>query len=132
LFVIFSSFIIKSKEKSDNELWRITLSICEKNIILDSHIDWPDKYLSFPEDISKRITKGDFDFVRSKKGGLNVALSVAYIGSDFNVNEARIIVDSVIRLVNNYTVNYPDKFAQAKSPKDIEKNFSNNLFKFRK
>jgi len=128
LIFIFSSFIIKYKGKSDNELWEIAFRICEKNIILDSHIDWPDKYLSFPEDISKRITKGDFDLVRAKKGGLNAALSVAYIGSDLNVDEARIIVDSVIKLVNSYTVIYPDKFAQAKNPEDIEKNFSNNLF----
>jgi hypothetical protein len=81
LIVIFSSFIIKHKEKSDNELWGIALRICEKNIILDSHIDWPDKYLSFPEDISKRTTKGDFDLVRAKKGGLNAAF-LLYIRSD--------------------------------------------------
>ena len=128
LIVIFSSFIFKYKEKSDNELWEIALRICEKNIVLDSHIDWPNKYFAFPEDISKRITKGDFDLVRAKKGGLNAVLSVAYIGSNLDVDEARIIVDSVIKLVNNYTIIYPDKFAQAKNPEDIEKNFTNNLF----
>ncbi|MBN2260295.1 MAG: hypothetical protein JW702_07105, partial [Clostridiales bacterium] len=61
LIVILPSFKIKPKEKSEDELWKKALKICKKNVILDSHIDWPDKHLFFPEDISKKTTKGDFD-----------------------------------------------------------------------
>ncbi len=118
---------IKLKDKSDEELLKTAFKICENNLILDSHIDWPDKHLQFPEDISIRTTKGDFDLVRAKIGGLNTALSVAYIKSDLDVNESRVLVDSIIELINNYTIKYPDKFAQAKNPNDIKENFKNNL-----
>jgi len=128
LIVILSSCKSRTKEKTEDDLWKIAQKICENNIILDAHIDWPDKYLSFPEDISKKTTKGDFDLFRAKNGGLNVALSVAYINSSYGVDEGRILVDSVIKLVSGYTNNYPDKFALANNPKDINKNFKNNLF----
>ena len=127
LITILSSCTGKTKEKTDADLWKIAQKICENNIILDAHIDWPDKHLSFPEDISKRTTKGDFDFVRSKDGGLNVVLSVAYINSSYGVDEGRTIVDSVIRLISDYTYSYPDKFALAINPHDINENFKKNL-----
>lgn len=117
----------KTKEKTDADLWKITQKICENNIILDAHIDWPDKHLSFPEDISKKTTKGDFDFVRANYGGLNAALSVAYINSSYGVDEGRIIVDSVIKLTSGYAHTYPDKFGLAINPHDINENFKNNL-----
>ena len=127
IIVILSSCKSKTKEKTDEDLWKIAQKICENNIILDAHIDWPDKHLSFPEDISKKTTKGDFDFVRSKDGGLNVVLSVAYINSSYGVDKGRIIVDSVIKLISGYTYTYPDKFALANNPHDIKENFKNNL-----
>jgi len=127
IIVILSSCKSKTKEKTYDELWKIAHEICESNIILDSHIDWPDKHLSFPEDISMKTSKGDFDFVRSKDGGLNVVLSVAYINSSYGVDEGRMVVDSVIKLISDYAYNYPDKFAKANNPHDINENFKNNL-----
>ena len=128
LIVILPSFKIKSKEKPEDELWKMALKICENNIILDSHIDWPDKHLFFPEDISKKTTKGDFDLVRAKEGGLNAALSVVYINSSYEVDESRNMVDSTLKLITDYTKIYPQKFAQAFNPNDIKKNFKSNLF----
>jgi membrane dipeptidase len=127
IIVILPSCKSKIKEKTNEDLWKIAQKICENNIILDAHIDWPDKHLSFPEDISKRTTKGDFDLVRAKDGGLNAVLSVAYINSSYGVDKGRIIVDSVIKLISYYTYTYPDKFALANNPHDIKENFKNNL-----
>lgn len=127
IIFILSSCKSKTKEKTYDELWKIAHEICESNIILDSHVDWPDKHLSFPEDISMRTSKGDFDFVRAKEGGLNVVLSAAYINSSYGVDEGRMVVDSVIKLISDYSYNYPDKFAQANNPYDINENFKNNL-----
>ncbi len=126
--IAFLSFCkCNSGKKTDEDLWKIAQKICENNIILDSHIDWPDKHLTFPEDIAKKTAKGDFDFIRSKAGGLNVVLSVAYIDSRYGVDEGRIIVDSVIKMISGYTKKYPDKFAPANNPFDIRQNFKNNL-----
>jgi len=127
IIVILSSCKSKIKEKTDDDLWKIAQKICENNIILDAHIDWPDKHLSYPEDISTKTTKGDFDFVRAKDGGLNAVLSVAYINSSYGIDKGRIIVDSVIKLISYYTHTYPDKFALANNPHEIKENFKNNL-----
>jgi hypothetical protein len=36
--------------------------ICQTNLILDSHIDWPDFVLANPKDISLQTSNGDFDW----------------------------------------------------------------------
>lgn len=125
---LFPSCKNKPKEKSDQELRQQAVKICENNIIIDSHIDWPEWILAYPEDISAKTQKGDFDLERANKGGLNAALSVIYINSDYNVNEGRKMVDSMLNLITYYPKTYPDKFAQARSVADVKKNFSRSLF----
>jgi len=116
------------KVRSDEEILKIAKTICENNIIIDSHIDWPEWLLAFPEDISRRTQKGDFDLERANNGGLNAALSVIYINSEFAVEDGRRMVDSMMALIKSYPEKYPDKFALARSPEDINKNFNKNLF----
>ncbi|TAL64348.1 MAG: membrane dipeptidase [Bacteroidetes bacterium] len=128
LIVFLPSCKNRQKEMSDQERWEMAVKICENNIILDSHIDWPEWILDNPEDISGRTIKGDFDLVRAKKGGLNAALSVAYINSAYGTTEGRIMVDSMLKLVTYYTKTCPDKFVLALNPADIRKNFDKKLF----
>jgi len=126
--VLLPSCKNRKKDRSDEELMKIANKICENNIIIDSHIDWPEWILAFPEDISKRTQKGDFDMERANKGGLNAALSVAYINSDFTVEAGRKMVDSMLALIKSYPEKYPAKFASASNPEEIKKNFNKNLF----
>ncbi|MGD0342149.1 MAG: dipeptidase [Bacteroidales bacterium] len=128
LITLLFSCKTKHKEKSDNELKKMALKICENSIILDSHIDWPEWLLDNHEDISGRTLKGDFDLERAKKGGLNAALSVIYVSSAYDVEKGRIMADSMLKLVNYYVKTYPDKFALARNPNDVRKNFNNKLF----
>ena len=128
LFVLLSTCKSKSKERSDEELRQQAIKICENNIIIDSHIDWPERIFNNPMDISERTGKGDFDLVRAKKGGLNAALSVVYINANYSFDKGRIMVDSMLKLIVGYLKTYPDKFALARNPNDIEKNFDNKLF----
>lgn len=134
LLIIICSFIFtcskNDRDSVDKNLWEKASEICETNIILDSHIDWPNKHLLFPEDISKNTTKGDFDLVRANKGGLNAALSVAYIPPNLGVDDGRILVDSMLKLVVDYTNTYPNKFALARKPHEVKLNFDNGLFSF--
>lgn len=118
----------KPNKMSDDQLWELALKICENNIILDSHIDWPERIYYNPGDISLQYANGDFDLIRSNKGGLNAVLSVLYINSNLSVDEGRVMVDSLLKLVTNYNIAYPDKFAPAFSPNDIKNNFMNKLF----
>jgi membrane dipeptidase len=128
LIVLLPSCKNKSKEKSDEELRQLAQKICDNNIILDSHIDWPERLLSNPEDISEKTTKGDFDLVRAGKGGLNAAVSVAYINSGYSVEKGRIMVDSMLNLVRSYAETYPNKFGLALNPIDVRKNFDKKIF----
>ena len=128
IVVLFFSCNNKQKQNSDEGLQQKAIEICENNIIIDSHIDWPEWILAFPEDISTQTQKGDFDLVRANKGGLNAALSVLYINSGFNVDDGRRMVDSMLKIVEHYPETYPDKFALARNPDDIRTNFSRGLF----
>ncbi len=128
LIVSLPSCKNKHKEKSDEELREMALKICENNIILDSHIDWPEFILDNPEDISGQTIKGDFDLVRANKGGLNAALSVVYINSNYGVDKGRIMVDSMLKLIRYYPETYPEKFALAINPGDVKKSFGKKLF----
>lgn len=117
-----------NKKIPDEELRQIALQICQNNIVLDSHIDWPEFILDNPEDISMQTKKGDFDLVRARKGGLDAVLSVVYISPDFDTDRGRIMVDSMLKLIRHYPDAYPDKFALALTPADVEMNYNKNLF----
>jgi membrane dipeptidase len=104
--------------------------ICENNIILDSHIDWPEIILDDPENISEQTDRGDFDLVRARKGGLDAALSVVYVSAIYDVSNGRLMVDSLLNLITYYADTYPDKFAIAVNPADVKKNFKNKRFSF--
>ena len=128
LIALLPSCKNKNKERSEEELLKVAQNICESNIIIDSHIDWPEWVLNIPEDISKQTLSGDFDLVRANKGGLNAALSVIYVSSDYNVDEGRKMVDSLLKLITYYPKTYPDKFALARNPDEVRKNFQRKQF----
>jgi membrane dipeptidase len=116
------------KASSDEELRQMADRICKNNIILDSHIDWPEFILVYPENISEQTVRGDFDLVRARKGGLDAALSVVYISPVFDVDKGRLMVDSMLKLIKHYPDTYPDKFALAFTPADVRRNFDKKLF----
>jgi len=129
LLIGFMHFSCNNKGDSDDKhLWEKAYNICETNLILDSHIDWPYVHLLFSEDISQQTTNGDFDFVRAKAGGLDAAGSVVYFESRSDIAQNRIMVDSLINLITGYAKRYPDKFALAFKPEDIIDNYNANLF----
>jgi len=116
------------KELSDEQRLDLAIQICQNNLLLDSHIDWPEQLYFSPRNISVENENGDFDLVRAQKGGLNAALSVIYVHSGLSVNEGRKMYDSLYSIITSYTANYPDKFALAYNPEDVRDNFNNELF----
>jgi membrane dipeptidase len=125
--IVINSSCNQQMDKSEKTLRQKAQAICNNDLIIDSHIDWPLRLMTYPEDISQQTEKGDFDYVRAKKGGLDAVLTVAYINSAFDVERGRAEVDSVLKLVNYYIKKYPAKFAAASSPDDIRKNFEKHL-----
>jgi membrane dipeptidase len=127
IVVLFPSCTDGKMDKKNKAQLEAAVRVCHDNILFDSHIDWPYRVEQHPEDISGRTVNGDFDFVRAGEGGLNAALTVAYVQSGFDVDKGRSMVDSTLNLVKYYIGKYPDRFAAASSPEDIRANFGNNL-----
>ena len=118
----------KGEEKlTDSELHQMADSLAHAFIIFDGHVDIPYRMWHDPEDISIRTEKGHFDYVRAKEGGLDAPMMSIYIPSEREDNGAKMLADSLIDLVENLTIEHPDKFAIARNPAQIKEQFSEGL-----
>ena len=108
--------------------------LSKKFIIVDGHIDLPYRlkeagYLKKDKilDLTKE-TDGDFDYAKSKRGGLDAPFMSIYIPAEFQKSGgAKKLADSLINLVVKITNSFPTKFALANNPSDIKDNFSKGL-----
>ncbi|MDR6562693.1 MULTISPECIES: dipeptidase [unclassified Arcicella] len=103
--------------------------LAHKYIIVDGHVDLPYRLHAKMEDVSVQTAGGDFDYVRAKKGGLTAPFMSIYVPADLQRKKgfSKALADSLIDMVENLVKQYPDKFALAKSPADIETNFKKGL-----
>jgi membrane dipeptidase len=106
--------------------------LAHKFIIVDGHVDLPYRLHHKMEDVSVQTQGGDFDYVRAKKGGLSAPFMSIYVPADLQKKKdfSKALADSLIDMVETLTKQYPDKFALAKSPDDIERNFKKGLISF--
>lgn len=100
------------------------VAIAQKHMLIDTHIDVPYRLEEDWEDVSKATKRGDFDYPRAVKGGLNAPFMSIYIpaslektGGSFLL--ANKLIDSMEALVGRA----PDKFAMAYSSADLQRNF---------
>ena len=100
-------------------------------IILDGHIDLPyrldagkDETGALSENISVSTEAGDFDYPRARAGGLDAPFMSIYIPAKYEGKGAKEFADKLITMVEDLTKKWPEKFALATSPADIEANFS--------
>jgi membrane dipeptidase len=118
---------------SDEEIRRVADSLAQAYIIIDGHVDLPYRlsdenfrleppYLSIP--VSS--VKGDFDYERAKKGGLDAPFMSIYIPSSNQdkPDMGKSLADELINMVEGICREIPDKFALAKTPAEIEANTS--------
>ena len=138
--IIFNLFLIsfilyscKSGQDSyEKHLWEKAQNICKTNLILDAHIDWPEKHIEYTGDITKLKSKCDFDLIRAKKGGLNTVLSVAYIPSELNEKveskvkdiESEIFSSDMFRSWRKYYLSSPkDQYARSSAAGGEDRDF---------
>lgn len=107
-------------------------SLAHAYIITDGHIDLPYRLknegimLVNKENGATVIDAGigEFDFERARKGGLDAPFMSVYIPSELQQQGgAKALADSLIDLVESITTTFPDKFALAGSPAEVEENF---------
>ena len=96
-------------------------------IIVDTHVDVPDRLMGKMEDISARTPDGNFDYPRAKAGGLNAPFMSIYVPSSYEMNGAKQYADRCIDMVEKFARDWPDKFAIARSPADVRAQFRAGL-----
>lgn len=94
--------------------------LAQKHIIIDTHIDVPYRLHADWEDVTQATKRGEFDYPRALKGGLNAPFMSIYIPSSYEQSGggfqlANQLIDSMEALVGRA----PDKFAMAADSKDV-------------
>lgn len=119
---------------TDEELRVKADELAQKYIIVDGHVDLPYRmkkagFMLKKEvmDVSKE-TEGNFDYPKSKAGGLDAPFMSIYIPSTYQVTGgAKRFADSLIDMIGKLPVAYPELFALANTPADIEANFAKGV-----
>jgi membrane dipeptidase len=105
-------------------------SLAHRFLILDGHVDLPYRLHKsksakgqVTEDVAERTTEGDFDWVRAKEGGLDAPFMSIYVPSKYERGGAKKFADSLIDLVESLAEKAPAKFALARAPDEVRRNF---------
>jgi membrane dipeptidase len=126
------------KSMTDAELRTYADELAHRFIIADGHVDLPyrlkAKNLSINAEIigSESIKPvGDMDVRRAKKGGLDAPFMSIYIPSSYQqksengklMGGGKELADSLINAVVAITTTYPEHYALANTPSEVEANF---------
>ncbi len=102
--------------------------IAQSSIIVDTHIDVPYRLEKTPADVSLATESGDFDYPRARKGGLNAAFMSIYTPASLEAEGgAKEAADKLIDIVEGIVEHSPEKFAIARSPSDVRRQFAAGL-----
>lgn len=121
---------------SDAERLEVAKEIAHETIMVDGHVDLPYRmkvggFTLQREilDVSVRTDGGNFDYPRTKEGGLDAPFMSIYIPAGLQAisGASKALADSLILMTERLTTTFPDKFAMAYSPADIEANFEKGI-----
>lgn len=121
-------------EMSDEELTAMADSLAQAFIIIDGHVDLPYRMnvkgfmiTKTVEDVSVE-TAGNFDYPKAKRGGLDAPFMSIYVPSRYqDTGGSKAFADSLIDMVSRVPVTFPEMFAMANTPAEIEANFAQGL-----
>lgn len=104
--------------------------LTQRFIIADGHVDLPErlKGQQFTADSIQSVVHsktGEFDYERARTGGLTAPFMSIFIPASYQKHSdfGKGLADSLIGYVETITKLLPEKFAPARSPKDVEANF---------
>lgn len=113
----------------DDKLRARADSLAQTYIITDGHVDLPyrlkitnfrleKEYLGIPIETEK----GDFDYVRSKEGGLDAPFMSIYLPADKQrtPGASKALADTLINMVEGIAASIPDKFGVAHTAYEAE------------
>jgi len=104
------------------------LRIANSSIIIDTHIDVPDRLSDDPADVSMATDSGDFDYPRAVAGGLNAPFMSIYTAAALEAEgKSRDEAEKLIDLVEDIAANSGGKFAVAISTNDVRQHFEQGV-----
>lgn len=121
---------------SDSERLEAATEMAQSTIMVDGHVDLPYRmkiggFTLQREilDVSVRTDGGNFDYPRTKEGGLDAPFMSIYIPAGLQVvpGASKALADSLILMTERLANTFPDKFAMAYSPADVEANFEKGI-----
>lgn len=115
---------------ADEDLRVKAQALSQELLILDTHIDIPDRLNNTMADISQRTPDGDFDLPRARQGGLNSAFLSIYIPTRYQPGGAKDLADRLIDLVEDLIEKSPAVFGTARSPADVRQHFAEGKISF--
>ncbi|HKZ39142.1 MAG TPA: membrane dipeptidase, partial [Chryseolinea sp.] len=130
-FICFAGCQENKPDAEDEALRTKANQLAQKFILTDGHVDLPyrlkaEHFLLEPAylDIPVSSPKGDFDYERAKKGGLDAPFMSIYIPSSYQLkpDHGKQLADSLIDMIEGIVKAHPDKFALAGTPQEIETN----------
>lgn len=138
LFVIcaFSCTVSKDITHTEADLKAKAIELAHKYIITDGHVDLPyrlkiqnfkleKEYLGIPLETDD----GDFDYKRSKEGGLDAPFMSIYLPANLQKTKgaSKKLADSLITMVTGIAEAHPDKFGVAHSAEKCEELFKQGI-----
>ncbi len=104
------------------------IEIARTAIIVDGHVDVPDRLSLKWVDVTEATSGGDYDYPRAVAGGLNAPFMSIYTAAELEAEgRSKAAAEHLIDLVEKIVATAPDKHAIARSPDDVEKNFANGV-----
>jgi membrane dipeptidase len=136
LYSVLITFMACSSNKTIKSKYTIKDAnrIAQKYIIVDGHVDLPyrlkvknfrleKEYLGIPY----QTKDGDFDFVRSRAGGLDAPFMSIYIPASYQKEGgAKELADSLIDMIAYIATNQSNYFELAYNPNDVRRIKSSN------
>jgi membrane dipeptidase len=106
----------------------VAVRLAERLLIVDTHIDVPYRLEEHPEDVGQATARGDFDYPRARKGGLDVAFFSIYVPSELQGTGGEAAhADRLIDGVQDLVARHPDKFALTTGVEDLRRKVARGL-----
>lgn len=135
-FFTFHNITMPIMSQSDPNLLIKAQTLSQKFTLVDGHIDLPlrlhEAQFENDEKLLREVystTKGDFDLLRAREGGLNGAFMAVYIPADYQKSGgAKQLADSVFQYLETITRLQPELYQMARNPQDVTKGQKTNQF----
>jgi len=129
-FFFLSLTVVSFGQQPDDETLAHANRLAQKYIITDGHVDLPyrlrvanfrleKEFLKIPIESDK----GDFDYVRSKKGGLDAPFMSIYLPANLQSQPgaSKNLADTLINMIESICEEHQDKFEIAHSVADVKR-----------